>query len=399
MKVDDFIGTTFPTPKGGTITVMSKLPKNKYMINCSICSKDKELYPDGFSIGKSNLKSGAVPCGCARSPRWVEFQYRIRIERECLLRNYKFHGFLTQGVVNNKTKIHLECLKDGCHWKSMNVNGFFTDKGCPDCDRVRLGEATRQPDKYHIDIIRESGVFNDKDIFTRNTVLKDSYGKYPYWDFVCNKCSYDKFVRNGVCTGNFISTRSRLQMGHKPCRCGVNHRWTQGEREFQIKEICDKEGLLFEGWVSEDGYVNSKGSLSWICKNQHRCNTTVDEFVGVGTRCKKCAVQNSSFGLIKGKEQEPDTLYLLEFEDLLTGECFIKVGRTFDRLYKKRLNYFKGFYNVTDLATNHDTHENIVPIEKDYHNFLSEYHYTPKIPFGGSVLECFTIEALDLLDY
>ena len=41
-KEDDFIGTTFPTPKGGVLTVLYdnglKKNKKKYILNCSICT-------------------------------------------------------------------------------------------------------------------------------------------------------------------------------------------------------------------------------------------------------------------------------------------------------------------------------------------------------------------------
>ena len=52
------------------------------------------------------------------------------------------------------------------------------------------------------------------------------------------------------------------------------------------------------------------------------------------------------------------------------------------------------FYDVEVLGIHTDDHKVIMPLEKDLHNKLYSYHYTPKIPFGGSVQECFTEESL-----
>lgn len=47
---DDFIGTTFPTPDGGVLTVVGwngerqGCGSKKYTVECSICSKDKGCF-------------------------------------------------------------------------------------------------------------------------------------------------------------------------------------------------------------------------------------------------------------------------------------------------------------------------------------------------------------------
>ncbi|CAL9961113.1 hypothetical protein VPHF99_0060 [Vibrio phage F99] len=65
----EFIGTTFNTPKGGVLTVtgvkgISGNGGALFWVECSVCSLDEELFPDRFYSNKRNLETGKVPCGC-----------------------------------------------------------------------------------------------------------------------------------------------------------------------------------------------------------------------------------------------------------------------------------------------------------------------------------------------
>lgn len=103
-------------------------------------------------------------------------------------------------------------------------------------------------------------------------------------------------------------------------------------------------------------------------------------------------------GYYPEKADWADICYLLLFTDLTTGEVFIKVGRSFVYCYKGRLKEFRKHYNVEELAVNEGIHKDIFFMEQQFHEDLDKYHYIPKLPFGGSVLECFDVEALKLLN-
>lgn len=67
--MDDFEGRTFPTKKGGTLTVLSwngdRRGSHKYYpVVCSICSTDFEMFPLPFLCKKSDIIKGVIPCGC-----------------------------------------------------------------------------------------------------------------------------------------------------------------------------------------------------------------------------------------------------------------------------------------------------------------------------------------------
>ncbi len=59
MKSEDcFLGQTFRTPTGSTLTVVGKVTSNwrvKYEVKCSSCSEDRELFPDKLLISKAHL--------------------------------------------------------------------------------------------------------------------------------------------------------------------------------------------------------------------------------------------------------------------------------------------------------------------------------------------------------
>ncbi len=91
-----FIGTKFLTPRGATLVVTNVVGKQKdnrsvFGLTCSICSNDKELWPEGSIKSPSNsLVNGSIPCGCARAPKWTESQTKVRVIRECSKRGYIF---------------------------------------------------------------------------------------------------------------------------------------------------------------------------------------------------------------------------------------------------------------------------------------------------------------------
>lgn len=72
-NMKDFLGSEFNTPKGGVVRVESLLGKedfiggsNVYLLSCSICSEDTELWSVGSIYSKKgNLLSGKIPCGCS----------------------------------------------------------------------------------------------------------------------------------------------------------------------------------------------------------------------------------------------------------------------------------------------------------------------------------------------
>ena len=78
-----------------------------YVIKCSKCSTDKELYGEGyFKASKFNLLKPAIPCGCSRRPRLTGQQY-ITVAQRYVPNNIKILDYL--GTKCNNAYFKLEC--------------------------------------------------------------------------------------------------------------------------------------------------------------------------------------------------------------------------------------------------------------------------------------------------
>ncbi|ASU00506.1 hypothetical protein [Aeromonas phage AS-zj] len=145
---DEFIGSTFKTPKGGVLTVgevvdVSKSRNKIYSVNCSLCSPDIEMYPLGFRSTKGNLNSGQIPCGCSPTSRKTPEQakllvYRIFEKEE----KYKFVEYVGE-YKNASSKFRYECLEHGIQTTSYN-NFVNNSRRCNDCGHVNLGIKRRE---------------------------------------------------------------------------------------------------------------------------------------------------------------------------------------------------------------------------------------------------------------
>lgn len=395
--VDDFIGTTFPTPKGGVLTVVSdkgqKGSKKRYDLTCSICSKDVELFPEGFKGIKGNLVKGQIPCGCAKIPKWNECQYKIKVQRECKKRGYVFHGWVGEfrGV---HTKLDLENPKTGNKWGSTGISDFMQGRGDPEEKRLKVKEANTVDDNVHIKGFHDAG-FTSEYKFTRNTERVCSRGYCRYWDYTCPICSKDEYVKAGVCSGVFPSQVGNLKNGRKACRCGRGYLWTQEQREYQIQNVCREEGLTFIGWGNENvGYKNYRSEFKWVCSEGHDCKTSVDCFLNNSVRCMTCEkVRRREQGVLYGyyleRTQEADSLYILNFDNQ-----YIKVGRSFQ--IDVRINQLKkesGIPNIELLHTMKGLHQEIYTLEQLIHNKLRAEGFEYKTEWGS--IECFTLDSLD----
>lgn len=399
-KVDDFIGATFPTPNGWVLTVTgwdgerNGSGNKKYTIECSTCSKDTELFPDGFKSLKGNLVRGQVPCGCAKNPRWSEYQHKVHVQRECKNLGYIFHGWVGEfkGVF---TKLELENPKTGNRWESTRIDSFMRGIGDPEESKLKVKEAMTLDDNVHIKAFYKAGFAEDY-VFTHNVERVDIKDRCVYWDYICPACSEDEYVKAGVCSGIFTSFIGDLKLGKKACRCSIAYHWTQKQREYQIKKACHEEGLTFIGWGYEEfGYKNFHSKFQWDCSEGHDCKTSVSKFLNDGSRCNICRIDKQKergvgYGYYPNRAQEADSLYILTFNN-----HYIKIGRSFD--IERRIPELKKeseISNITTLYTVNGVHQEIYNLEQFLHNELRDRGFEYKTDWGS--IECFNLDSLKL---
>lgn len=369
----EFIGATFPTPRGGVLTVVGvdeiKSGSNaRFILECSICSQDEELFTERFLSVRGSLVKGYVPCGCAKSPKRSESQWIIKIKRECENRGYIFKGWV-ETFKDQNTKLKLYNPSTENEWCTTSIHNFLNNgSGGPVERREKISQGKILADSVHIEAFMKIGVFLKGTTFTRNKERVDSRGCRFYWDVTCPKCSNDVYVQNKLCTGVFTSRAGGLKLGYQICRCSDRFRWTKEQREFQIKNILADEGLTWEGWVDSTKVKNNTSKFKWVCKKGHSCNTSVNSFLNSKARCKTCFMLESGiYGYYKARTQEKDFLYVYTFKDL----PYIKIGRTFepDRRLKENQKRVNDYYNnkkhkISTVRLYSSTHEIIYNLEQ-----------------------------------
>ena len=134
-KAEDFIGWKSEDGKLEIVGIIGKTKNGTatFKVTCTECSKDPELFPDGYFVSvKSNLKNGQKPCGCSNKPKWYDWQFLILTKRVGKKKGFTVHGFAEE-FKGAKTKLNLECLKDGHCWTASINNILNVGNGCPAC--------------------------------------------------------------------------------------------------------------------------------------------------------------------------------------------------------------------------------------------------------------------------
>ena len=125
------LGWKCPNKNISIVGYTSTGDRRDYHVVCSICSKDKELFPfDYFISQKPRLLKGILPCGCSERYRYTYEQYLIRLKRVIpdhyiILKMYsEFRG--------NLTILEVKCLLDNKTFYPT-INSFLSGSGCPLC--------------------------------------------------------------------------------------------------------------------------------------------------------------------------------------------------------------------------------------------------------------------------
>lgn len=200
-KAEDFIGWKSEDGKLEVIEMLPRIPyKNvAYKVTCTECSKDPELFPDGYFIStKSNLRKGVKPCGCSNKPKWEDWQYLIITRRIGEKRGFIVHGFAEE-FKNHKTKLNLECIKEHCNWKT-SVNCIMNKQGCPKCKNTTLSEQKKIPENIALErcirICNEMGYTPIGFVEGYERAVKTKF-KYVCKTHGEQVVTYNKFVNSG----------------------------------------------------------------------------------------------------------------------------------------------------------------------------------------------------------
>lgn len=296
------------------------------------------------------------PCECGNYLIYTEDQVVVVVERECEKHNLTFLGFVGGRYVNNNTYLSLKDNVTGVTWSTTTWVSFHKHG-------VRRPKDLYVPsinvDKHIKDFMSTGKFLKETQFFLDETRL-DSKGARSYWLYKCPKCSYDKYVEEGVCDGKFRSCIGHLKAGKLSCRCFISYRYTQDQRKFQVKMFLKGRGT-FKEWVDWKG--NKRSTFMWICNQDHINVHTVDSMVNRGARCRECLSETNYKGYWAKQKEENDYLYIILFEK----RDYFKIGRSFDP--KNRLRNIAWKYDQEGLGCHiykvySGTHEDVFKTEQ-----------------------------------
>lgn len=185
----------------------------KYLVFCSKCAEDPELFGNGLFISrKGHIKNRNVPCGCSGNYNYNREQYTILCKRRADFLGFRFIDFeVGCEIPNSKSKLVLECAIHG-EWKTTTIASLMNQtSGCPICKIELIRKANRKPDEDMIASFFDSGAFPKGTIFKRSEKLTTK-GKQFYWDVYCPVCDT---ISHGYV--------SNLSKGKRPCSCSKHN--------------------------------------------------------------------------------------------------------------------------------------------------------------------------------
>lgn len=268
---------TFPTPKGGVLTVVGWIRKNgrskQYIVQCGECRKDRELHGEGlYVITKVNLTRGGIPCGCSKSPSWGEYQWKVRANR---LAEEK--GFILKGFAENYrgvgTKLVLFCPLHG-EWKTTNILGLKKGKGCPSCGSHKSVSAAATARKGQ----------PAKNKLSKGTIKKERWATQGEWEVISYQNAHSVSVSCTKCSTIYTKSLENLRRGIK-CPCfGGKRKIT----DAHLRHLATSRGMVFLGDNFKANRTKER-SLSIRCPKHGVFSTKFGNFVYGATGCPACA--------------------------------------------------------------------------------------------------------------
>lgn len=364
-KAEDFIGWKSDDGKLEVVGIAGKLGKiTTFKVTCVECSKDPELFPDGYFISnKGNLEAGQKPCGCSRF-NWKDWQYLI-LTRRAAEDRFIVHGFAEE-FKNRNTKLNLECLKDGHKWTSSINNIIHNGSGCQKCS-----SNCRQTEQEALDKCIEICIEMNYEVVGFTNGYKNGYSRFEY---NCHTHGIQKVVYN-----NFVNNNTR---------CTKCRRTPAAQSEdIALSKCIDKCKILNYtplGFISE--YRNADTTyFKYLCPIHGEQVDKYKNILNLKTPCKGCQgraskvralnrkLRGNGNGYFPERKDEQDFLYILCF-----GKQYIKVGRSFNvikRIYEMESDSNIGVQDILLLGIYTDTHLKVYNMEQELHTTLKEIYY------------------------
>jgi hypothetical protein len=326
----------------------------KVVITCRIHGEFLKLPNDHIHGG------GCQKCAQRVAPTTSEF-----IDKAMLLTAGRFDYSKAQ-YVNSNTKVCIICPDHGEFWQTPN--NHLKGRNCPQCSRIS-GDR-----RYTV------AEFIEKAVVAHGSVY--AYTKVNYVNsltpvvIICRQ--HGEFRQ---------APASHLRGNGCPICAGVK-KGTAAEFTDKAKNV---HGDLYD--YSLVDYVNRRTKVLIGCSVHGLFPQEPGHHLS-GAGCPKCIVASKGvWGVAKWEAAATRSTKFIGFMLYIIRcysdtENFIKVGKTYRAIAARFANARAMPYTYTIIHCVQDTAEGVSALEAELQALLTDYKYTPTIPFGGHT-ECF----------
>lgn len=197
---------------------------------CHTCNKDPELWGNAeFEVSIYDLNRRALPCRCSKGPKYTQRQWKILLERAAVKCGIVFKR-ATEGKIDQKTRVEMYCPAHSLIWYPT-AGSVLVGTSCPECAKIKRGASRSIKTDVMIDRFLSLGIFTEGTEFIRQ--------EGRLWKVICPLCPGEEF----------ISDRSNLLAGKRPCRCGNGGGFDKKlPASVYVLLIRDPRGGLFVGY-------------------------------------------------------------------------------------------------------------------------------------------------------
>ncbi|CAH9013516.1 conserved hypothetical protein [Vibrio phage 249E41-1] len=342
--------STYSTPKGGTLRVKyiigTKYTYNKMVLECSICSADKGLWPIGSIVAsKGHLSEGKIPCGCTKVSKLAEYQWIERLKRVLSGSNRELISLPEKEKVFNPRKTFPRVFDKSFNLCFNSVSLYNLVVQCKK-DWLKFPAKNTSLRDYSSEIEQAKGK-NEYYSTTHFTPLNWFYNNKTNsmtWRWECTSCKEVGYV----CGRN-------ARKGVSLCMCDP---MKYAETLPHKNKKCIKASTEGREFIHLLGDNHNEMGVKWRCGNNHINISSYNNFVTKNLGCKYCNKSTNRRGFYPTRENETDYLYILRFKD----QGFCKVGRSFNPHVRIK-GLSKGF-KVKTVALYRGTHEEVYSVEQ-----------------------------------
>lgn len=189
-------GHCWKSKEGSSLTVKRlykdiKLGRWVAEVECSVCSKDKEMFPE-IITQTCVIERGCTSCGCNKYYKCDERQHIIRIKRKCKELGYVYEGY--QGFFKgNKTKIHLYNPESGNRWSTCTIANFMRGRQDPSLRSDRIVNTRTSSTKEAIKKVVSSYKFYENmfNISYVHKIRENNPDKTDWYvNYSCSNCKF-----------------------------------------------------------------------------------------------------------------------------------------------------------------------------------------------------------------